>query len=190
MTVADDLMDIAAAQHEVRRTYAGGFPGLLISACVWLLAAALGSWLSWRAAMFTLLIGGAFIFFVLEAFLRLIGHNVALSPDNQLNPLTLQLAFLLPMLLPLIIAAFHCRDDWLFPAFMVALGAHFLPFMFLFGMWQFGALGLLLGFAGLAFGLAPAEPFVVAGWVGGIVQLLFAFMLLSAVRREQGEAGR
>ena len=62
--------------------------------------------------------------------------------------------------------------------------------MFLFGMWQFGALGLLLGFAGLAFGLAPGEPFVAAGWVGGIVQLLFAFMLLSAVRRELGEAGR
>ncbi len=177
-------MDIGAAQRDVRRVYSGGFPGLLISACVWLLSAVLGTWVSWQAAMWTLVLGGAFIFFSLEGFVRLLGRDPSLSADNPLNPLTLQLAFLLPMLLPLIVATFLLRADWLYPAFMVALGAHFLPFMFLFGMWQFGALGLLLTFSGLAFGLAPDEGFMVAGWYGAIVQALFAFMALSAVRRE------
>lgn len=177
-------MHVEDAQRDVRRAYAGGFPGLLISACVWLVAAGLGSWISWEAAMWALVFGGAFIFFALEFLLRLVGHDPSLGKDNPLNPLTLQLAFLLPMLLPLIAAAFQARADWLFPAFMVALGAHFLPFMFLFGMWQFGALGLLMTFSGIAFALAPGEAFFLSGWYGGVVQLLFALIALSAVRAE------
>ncbi len=181
-------MHIEAAQREVRRVYAGGFPGLLISAGVWIVAAALGTWVGWQAAMWALVIGGAFIFFALEVLLRAVGHNPALSAENPLNALTLQLAFLLPLLLPLIVAAFQHRDDWLFPAFMIALGAHFLPFTFLFGMWQFGALGMVMGLSGMVFGFATTESFVIAGWYGGAVQLLFAFMALSAIRREQGGA--
>lgn len=177
-------MQVEAAQREVRKVYAGGFPGLIISAGVWIVAAALGTWVSWQAAMWALILGGAFIFFALEFLLRVIGHDPSLSKENPLNALTLQLAFLLPLLLPLIVAAFQHRSDWLFPAFMIALGAHFLPFMFLFGMWQFGALGLVMGLSGLVFGLAAEESFVIAGWYGGVVQLLFAFMALSAIRRE------
>ncbi|HEX6930404.1 MAG TPA: hypothetical protein VF267_14200 [Gammaproteobacteria bacterium] len=183
-------MQIDAAQREVRRVYAGGFPGLAISACVWLIAAALGTWVSWQVAMWTLVIGGALIFFTLELLMRAVGHDPALSRDNPLNGLTLQLAFLLPLLLPLVLAAFQHRADWLFPAFMVALGAHFLPFMFLFGMWQFGALGVVMALSGVVFGFAPEESFVIAGWYGGVVQLLFALIALNAIRHERsGGAG-
>lgn len=177
-------MQIEDAQREVRKVYSGGFPGLAISACVWFASAALGSWVSWQAAMWMLIIGGAFIFFCLEMLIHAIGRRPSLSPDNALNPLTLQLAFLLPLLLPLITGAFLARNDWLYPAFMVALGAHFLPFSFLFGMWQFAALGLLMGVSGMVFGLASTESFVVAGWYGAVVQLLFAFLCLEAARRE------
>lgn len=181
-------MDIASAQAEVRRVYSGGFPGLLISSAVWFASAVLGTWWSWPAAMWSLVIGGAFIFLCLELFLRLIGHNPALSPQNPLNPLTFQLVALLPLLLPLVVAAFLHRAEWLYPAFMIALGAHFLPFMFLFGMWQFGALGMLMALSGLVFGLADKDSFVVAGWYGAVVQLLFAFMALSVVRGDRWKA--
>lgn len=179
-------MHIADAQREVRLAYMGGGPGLLISSAVWFLAAAGGSWLSWNAAMWILLVGGALIFFLLELLLRLAGHRPERSQENSLNPLTLQLAILMPLMLPLIVAAFWYRADWLFPAFMAALGAHFLPFMFLFGNWQFGVLGVLLSVSALVFGLEPHESFVVAGWYGGTVQLLFGLIAWSAWRREAG----
>lgn len=181
-------MEVEAAQREVRRVYAGGFPGLVISGSVWLVAAALGTWLSWQAAMWALVVGGASVFFLLELLLRTVGHDPGLDRDNPLSGLTLQLAFLLPLLLPLILAAFQHRDDWLFPAFMIALGAHFLPFMFLFGMWEFGALGMVMALSGVVFGFVPGESFVVAGWYGAAVQLLFGFIALGVVRREQGSA--
>ncbi|HEX6929610.1 MAG TPA: hypothetical protein VF267_10190, partial [Gammaproteobacteria bacterium] len=59
-------MNIEQAQREVRRVYACGFPGLLISSLVWFLSAILGTYLSWTAAMWTLIVGGACIFPCLE----------------------------------------------------------------------------------------------------------------------------
>jgi len=177
-------MEISEAQREVRQVYAGGFPGLLISSLVWFASSVLGSWVSWRAAMWTLVIGGPSIFLGLEILLRVIGHRPGLRQDNPLNPLVLQLVFLLPILLPLVIAAFLHRADWLYPAFMIALGAHFLPFMFLFGLWQFGALGIVFAGSAIALGMSGNEHFAIAGWYGALVQLLFALMLLNAVRHE------
>lgn len=182
-------MEISEAQREVRQVYVGGFPGLMISSLVWFISAMLGSWVSWRAAMWALVIGGPFIFFLLELLLRVIGHRRGLTDENSLNSLMLQLVFLLPILLPLVVIAFLYRADWLYPAFMIALGAHFLPFMFLFGMWQFGALGIVFALAAIVFGMSDADHFVMAGWFGASVQLLFAMTLLVAIRDENRRAG-
>lgn len=183
-------MEISEAQREVRQVYVGGFPGLLLSSTVWFVSAMLGSWVSWQAAMCALVIGGPLIFLALEILLRVIGHRPELGRANPLNSLVLQLVFLLPLLLPLVVAAFLFNADWLYPAFMIALGAHFLPFMFLFGMWQFGALGILFALSAIVFGMSDADHFVVAGWFGAVVQLLFALTLLAAIRDENRRAGK
>lgn len=182
-------MSIEAAQREVRSTYMGGFPGQFVSGVVWLISAFLGWWLSWSAARWALIIGGVFIFLLLEGAVRLNGRKPSLSPENPLNPLAMQIAFTLPLMLPLIVAAFMMRPDWLYPAFMVALGVHYLPFMFLFGMWQFGGLSLVLVGSGIVFGFAGTNQFVVAGWYGAAVQLVFAFICFSAYRQEQNISG-
>ena len=62
----------------------------------------------------------------------------------------------------------------------------FLPF--LFGMWQFGALGLVFAVSGLVYGSGSAEHFVIAGWYGAIVQLLFALPGLNAIPAENCRA--
>lgn len=183
-------MEISEAQREVRQVYAGGFPGLLLSSVVWFISSMYGSWVSWQAAMWALVIGGLFIFFALEILLRVIGHPPAITRANPLNSLMLQLVILLPLMLPLVVIAFLYRADCLYPAFMIALGAHFLPFMFLFGMWQFGALDILFALSAMVFGMTDADHFVVAGWFGAVVQLLFAMTLPAAVRDEYRRAGK
>lgn len=181
-------MQLAEAQRDVREVYLAGLPGLSISALVWFASAALGTWRSWSAAMWMLVVGGALIFVALEALVRVMHRNPALDGNNPLNPLMLQTTFLLPLLLPLIAATFQWRPDWLYPAFMIALAAHFLPFMFLFGMWHFGALGMVLFASALVFGFSGAEHFTVAGWYGGVVQLLFGFVGYEQLRRERDGA--
>ena len=64
-------MHIEDAQREVRSVYIGGFYGQLIISIIWLAAATLGAWVSAKASIMTAVIGGFFIFPLVQLFLRL-----------------------------------------------------------------------------------------------------------------------
>jgi len=51
-------MDIHDAQREVRSVYVGGFWGQLVTSVIWLLSAALGTWVSPKASILTAVIAG------------------------------------------------------------------------------------------------------------------------------------
>jgi len=53
-------MDIQDAQREVRSVYIGGFWGQLVSSVIWLVSATLGTWVTPRASILTVVIGGFF----------------------------------------------------------------------------------------------------------------------------------
>ena len=55
-------MHIQDAQREVRSVYIGGFWGQLVSSIIWLASAALGTWVSPKASILTVCVGGFFIF--------------------------------------------------------------------------------------------------------------------------------
>jgi hypothetical protein len=46
-------MDIQDAQREVRFVYIGGFWGQLVSSVIWLVSAALGTWVTPKASILT-----------------------------------------------------------------------------------------------------------------------------------------
>jgi hypothetical protein len=87
----------------------------------------------------------------------------------------MQVAFTLPLSLPVVGAAALYRLNWFFPAFMIILGAHYLPFVFLYGMRIFAVLCGLLVSAGLGLALYAPSPFALGAWVTGGVLLVFAF---------------
>jgi len=169
-------MLITEAQHEVRSVYEGGFFGQLVSGVLWLAAAALGTWLSARAAILMLVAGGFFIFPAIMALLRLLGRPPSLPPGNPLRYLAIQVAFVLPLSMPLVVPVATFRLHWFFPAMMVLLGAHYLPFTFLYGMRSFIALSGLLVAAGLAIALWFPATFSLGGWTAGLLLLVFAFV--------------
>jgi hypothetical protein len=53
-------------------------------------------------------------------------------------------------------AAALYRETWFFPAAMIVIGAHYLPFITLYGMKMFGILAIALVLVGT--GLAPYGP--------------------------------
>ena len=75
-------MLVQDAQHDVRTVFIGGFWGQLVSSVIWLASAALGSWVTPRAAIFTLVVGGFFIFPVTQLLLRLTGGPTSLTRGN------------------------------------------------------------------------------------------------------------
>jgi hypothetical protein len=176
-------MLISDAQRESRTVYVGGFVGQMVSAGVWFASAAVGTFVEPVAGFWALALGGAAIFPLTQALLRLAGRPAALSRQNPLGGLAVQVAFTVPLVLPVAGAAALYRPGWFYPACLVIVGAHYLPFVFLYGMKTFAALAAALVGAGFALGfLAPGEV-VLGGWVGGAVLCAFAFTLLAAYRK-------
>ena len=170
-------MEIAEAQRDVRRLYRGGFFGQLVSGAVWLLAAGAGTFGSPSAGIVTLLVGGMMIFPVTTLSLRLSGRPAALPAGHPMNALAMQIAFTVPLGLLVAVAAAGYRVEWFFPAAMVIVGAHYLPFVFLYGLPLFGVLAGVLTFAGVALALWGPDGFSLGGWLTGAVLVGFAFLL-------------
>lgn len=182
-------MTIRDAQRDVRNVFLGGFAGSLVSGLVWLVSAALATWGSPTYAIWTLVLGGVAIFPLTQAALALMGRPTGLPRDHPMNALAMQVAFVLPLHLPLVGAAALYRLEWFYPAFMIALGAHYLPFVFLYGMWLYAALAAVLVGAGLMLAVYGPPVFALGAWITVAVLLAFGFLARAAVAREGVRSG-
>jgi hypothetical protein len=162
-------MHLAIAQQEVRRVYLNGGPGQLVAGVIWLASASLATWCSSGSAIATLVIGGAFIFLGTQLVLKVLGRTASLGRENPLRWLAMQTAFIVPICLPVVGGASLHRLDWFYPGCLVVVGAHYLPFVTLYGLWQFGALGAALVAGGLVLGIWFPLGFAAGGWFGASV---------------------
>lgn len=183
----NNFMEIREAQKEMRTRFVGGFYGQLVSGLLWLISAGLAAWSSPRAAITMLVVGGIFIFPLTEVLVRLGGVKGWISQDNSLRELGMQVAFVLPASMPLLVPVGLYRLNWFYPAMMILLGAHYLPFVFLYGMRTFAALaGLLVG-GGVLLALYCSESFSAGAWFTGATLLVFAIVGRVIALREISE---
>ena len=170
-------MEIKTAQQEIQAVFLRGSIGQMVSGLIWLCSAALGTWVSERFAIIVLVLAGMFIFPLTQLVLKLIGRSPGLPMNHPFNQLAMQVAFIVPLNLPVIGAAALYNLNWFYPAFMVVLGTHYMPFIFLYGMWEFGVLAAALIGAGVALGLYLPNTFIAGGWVTSILLVLFAVLV-------------
>jgi hypothetical protein len=178
---------ISDAQCEVRAVYLGGFVGQLVSSMIWFASAAIATYVEPKAGFWALALGGAAIFPTTQALLLLSGRKAALARQNPLGGLAMQIAFTVPLVIPVAGAAAIHRPGWFYPACMIIVGAHYLPFVFLYGMKTFAALAAALTFAGFGIGLFAPDRIAMGGWVGGAVLFIFAFALLATFKKGLAE---
>lgn len=168
-------MDIRSAQQDVQTTFLRGSVGQAVSGVIWLVSAILGTWVSERSAILVLVLAGMFIFPLTQLTLRLLGHSGGLPREHPMNALAMQVAFIVPLCLPVIGAASLYKLNWFYPAFMLIVGVHYMPFIFLYGMWEFAVLAAMLIFGSLGIGMFLPEPFATGGWYTAVALLVFAF---------------
>jgi hypothetical protein len=179
-------MLVQDAQLEIRTVFIGGFWGQLVSSVIWFSSAALGTWSTSRAAILTVVIGGIFIFPLTRLLLRITGRPSKLSSTNPLHQLAMQVAFTLPLSMLLLVPVTAFRLYWFYPALMILVGAHYLPFTFLYGMRMFAVLGAILIASGVVIALQYPGSFSLGGWVGGLALLIFSFIGRATVMAEGG----
>jgi len=178
-------MLIADAQRNVRTVFIGGFWGQLVSSAIWLASAALATWSTPRAAISTVVFGGFFIFPATWLLLRLTGGPASPTKGNPLSHLGMQIAFTLPTTMLLLVPITEFRLNLFYPSLLILLGAHYLPFVFLYGMRMFILLCAMLVSSGIAIALYLPESFCLGAWVGGLILLVFAWVGRFAVRQER-----
>ena len=178
-------MKLNDCQREMCIAFLGGFARQLVSGLIWLIAAAISVWLQPRAGMAALFFGSMLIFPLTQGTLRLMGYPAKVSPENGLWGLGTQTAFTVPINFLLVGAATLYRENWFFPAAMIVVGAHYLPFITLYGMKMFGILAAVLVVAGAGLGLYVPGIFSLGGWFTAAVLILFAFVGRRLVLREK-----
>jgi hypothetical protein len=171
-------MRLEDAQREMREVYLGGSPGQIVSGLVWLASAALATWGSRSSAIASLIVGGMFIFPITMLALRLLGRRATVSRENPLSALAIQVAFTVPLAIPIILVATINRPEWFYPGFMIIVGAHYLPFVTLYGLRQFMVPAVVLVGAGWTLPVLAPGSFSLGGWIGGAVLVALGLWLL------------
>jgi hypothetical protein len=176
VSVSEVCMDIQDAQRESRSVFIGGFWGQLVSSLIWLASAAVGTWVTPKASILTAVIAGFFIFPLTQLMLRLSGRRASLSRENPFNSLGMQVALVLPFSMLLLVPVGLYNLNLFFPALMILLGGHYLPFATLYGMRMFLFLAGIL----IAMGVVTAHyfsgMFSLGAWIGGLALFVFAWI--------------
>jgi hypothetical protein len=86
----------------------------------------------------------------------------------------MQVAFVLPLSMPLLLPVSLYRQTLFYPGMMVLLGAHYLPFVTLYGMRLFAILAAVLVACGLVIAVHLPGSLAVGAWTTGVVLVVFA----------------
>jgi len=168
-------MDIRDAQHEIRSGTVGGFWGQLLYSILYFLSAAVGTWVTPKASILTAIIGGFLVFPLMQLMLRLEGRR-PMSKENPFYWLCMQIAFVLPLSMLLLWPVGLYRLNWFFPALMILVGAHYLPFATSYGMRMFLFLAGILVAEGYMIAVYFSASFSLGAWVTGFTLFVFAWI--------------
>lgn len=176
-------MKLEDAQNDVRDVYMNGFVGPLVSSIIWLASAGAYQWSTPALAMATLFFGGAMIFPLSTLLLKLVGSKGSLPKGHPSNALATQSALTVPFGFIVTITLGITVPALFFPASLIIVGAHYLPFMSLYGLKFYGVL------AGSMIGIGAATIFIftdlreTVGWIGGAVLLAAAVYLYVSYKK-------
>ena len=131
-----------------------------------------GCLISPRTAIIELAFGGFFIFPITQLLLRISGRRSSLSRENPLGHLAMQIAFTVPIGMLLLVPITQLNLNLFYPALLVIVGAHYLPFIFLYGMRIFGALAVILVGGGVVIAMYFPRP---SAWPDGLAVSRFLF---------------
>ena len=168
-------MTVTDAQHDLRRGYYSGAPGILSSALAWSVATGVAALVSPQRAIWVLLIGGALIHPCGVLLCRLLGAPATHTKGNPLGQLAGASTFWLIFSLPLAYALGLQNPAWFFASMLLIIGGRYLVFATLYGMRLYWALGLALAGAGFALAALSVSALAVVA-AGAAIEAVFAFL--------------
>ena len=179
-------MTFKEAQDDMRYSYLGGGPGVLISGIVWLSAGMTAIFSSKQISVLIFFFGGMLIHpigLMLSKFFDRPGKH---KDGNPLSFLALESTFLLFIGLFIAYFTFKVIPNWVFSIMILIIGGRYLVFSTIYGLriyWAFGAILILSGIGGFIF----KTPFYLIGVIGGLIEILFSILIVYLEKKDRIE---
>ncbi len=169
-------------QSEMCHAHYDGAPGILVSGLVWCSAALVCYLLGMNQSVWTLLIGGVFIYPVSALLTKAMGRPAKTSKGNALDQLAMASTIWLILGCAMAYGLFQFMPVLFFPAMLVTIGSRYLIFASVFGKLIFWAMGATLIVAGSLTVFSATQP-VIAAALGGLIEVLFAIFVFAKAGR-------
>ena len=176
-------MQFKEAQEDMRISYFGGGPGAFTSGIVWLAAGITAVISTTQLSVLVFFFGGMLIHPVGILLSKALGRSGKHTAGNPLSTLALESTFMLFIGLGIAYLVLQLKPNWFFPIMILIIGGRYLLFSTLYGMrvyWIFGATLIVTGFLGLLLN----APFHWIALLGGIIEVLFSFIILYSEKRK------
>ncbi len=175
-------MKFTEAQEDMRKSYFGGGPGALASGAVWLTAGITALVSTKQISVLLFFFGGMLIHPIGIMLSKALNRSGKHKKGNPLSYLALESTFLLFIGLFIAYFTLQIRPNWFFIIMILIIGGRYLVFSTVYGMriyWIFGATLIFSGIGGFLFN----APFHLIALIGGIIEIVFSFIILYLEKR-------
>jgi len=181
--------EIDAVRQQAILSSLAGFPFLLVFAFAWTIAGALSYVVPRDIAPWIYVFGGIPAMPIAIALERRLGYVRAADPDTLL-PLTLQILFVQIVAFPAILLVWEASPDFVPVALAAVVGAHFLPFQWVYCTKLYGILGVVVSVGPLVLAvLAGEQALHYTGFFVGAALLVGALVARAHARATWRAAG-
>lgn len=172
---------IRQAQEDMRNAYGNGSLGVLVSGAVWVAASLVVNYYSAQNGIWTLIIGGMFIFPLSILIDKLVGLRGAHDKNNPLGQLAMEGTIWMIACIPLAYGVSLIKSEWFFQGMLLIIAGRYLTFASLYGMRLYWLLGAALGAAAYGLFTLQANAFVSA-LTGGLTEIAFGIGMYALYR--------
>lgn len=166
------MQNLQDAQHDMRDGYAYGSIGIIVSGLVWFVSCLAGYFYSSQYAIWTLIIGGMFIYPLGTLIEKLLGHRGGHDKANPLGNLAMEGTIWMIMCIPLAYGLSFIKTEWFFQGMMMIIAGRYLTFASIYGMRLYWGLGALLGLSAYGLFSMGAGDFTSA-LTCGVIEMVF-----------------
>ena len=169
-------------QTDMRRGYANGSIGIIVSGLTWLISAIVTYQYSASQAVWTLLIGGVIIHPVSVLLYKTIGLSGNHTKGNPLGNLGMEGTVFMIMCLPIAFGLSLQHTQWFFQGMLLIIGGRYLTFSSIYGIKLYWILGAILGIAAYLLFKNNVQSFGTL-LTGALIEILFGLFMFISFRR-------
>lgn len=172
------------AQEDMRDGYGYGSIGIFVSGTVWITAGLMVNLYSSQKGIWTLIIGGMFIFPLATLIEKLIGIKGGHHKDNPLGKLAMEGTIWMIMCIPLAYGLSLVKTEWFFQGMLLIIAGRYLTFASIYGLRIYWLLGIVLGLAAYGLFIMKALDFTSA-LTGGLIEIVFGVIVFVLYRKNK-----